>query len=144
MRERLAVARSAGRDMDTCAAAAFGNSLGNLLLRGIDNRDLLSLRRAKFTLARHLSQHGHMSIIPAARIARDVLTYLADERCLFCLGQQFIRQESSVRACPTCEGSGLAGQLPMHWQKYHLLVLRVAQASMGKALAQARAAAMPG
>lgn len=141
MRERLAVARSTGSDMETCAASAFGDPLGNLLLRGIDNRDSLSLRRAKFVLARHLTTHSHMSIIMAARTAREVLVHLADQRCGFCQGQQFIRQESSVRACPTCQGSGLAGQLPVHWRKYHLLVLRVAQAAMGRALAQARAAA---
>ncbi len=126
--------------METCAAAAFANPLGNLLLRGIDNRDALSLRRAKFVLARHLSKHLHMSIIMAARTVREVLVHLIDQRCMFCMGQQFIRQESSVRACPTCQGSGLAGQLPVHWRKCHLLVLRVAQGAMGRALAQARAA----
>ena len=141
MRERLAVARSTGHDMETCAAAAFGDMLGNLLLRGIDNRDGVSMRRAKFALARHLSKHSHISILISARTVRDVLVHLSDQRCGFCAGQQFIRQESSVRACPTCEGSGLAGQLPVHWRKYHLLVLRVAQGAMGRALAQARAAA---
>lgn len=84
-----------------------------------------------------------MTIIMAARTVRDVLVHLIDQRCMFCMGQQFIRQESSVRACPTCDGSGLAGQLPVHWRKYHLLVLRVAQGAMGRALAQARAAASP-
>ena len=130
--------------METCAAAAFGDFLGNLLLRGIDNRDGLSMRRAKFVLARHLSKHSHISILISARTVRDVLVHLADQRCGYCAGQQFIRQESSVRACPTCEGSGLAGRLPVHWRKYHLLVLRVAQGAMGRALAQARAASIPG
>ena len=141
MRERLAVARASGHDMETCAAAAFGDILGNLLLRGIDNRDGLSMRRAKFVLARHLSKHSHMAIIMAARTVREVLVHLADQRCGFCAGHQFIRQESSVRACPTCEGSGLAGRLPVHWRKYHMLVLRVAQGAMGRAASQARAAA---
>lgn len=124
--------------METCAAAAFGDFLGNLLLRYIDNRDGLAGRRAKWVLARHLSKHSHISILISARTVRDVLVHLIDQRCMFCMGQQFIRQESSVRACPTCEGSGLAGQLPVHWRKYHLLVLRVAQSAMGQALKTAR------
>ena len=143
MRERLAVARSTGKDMETCAAAAFGDPLGNLLLRGIDNRDGVSMRRAKWVLARHLSKHSHISILISSRTVREVLVHLADQRCMFCMGQQFIRQESSVRACPTCNGSGLAGQLPVHWRKYHLLVLRVAQGAMGRALKTARDAANP-
>lgn len=143
MRERLAVARASGHDMETCATAAFGDLLGNLLLRFIDNRDGLAGRHAKWVLARHLSKHSHISILISARTVREVLVHLIDQRCMFCMGQQFIRQESSVRACPTCQGSGLAGQLPVHWRKYHLLVLRVAQGAMGRALKTARDAANP-
>ena len=141
MRERLAVARGNGSDMETCAASAFGDALGNLLLRGIDNNDGSSLRRAKFILSGNLTRHSHITILVASRTVRDVLVYLIDQRCTFCEGQQFIRQETSVRACPTCDGAGVVGALPVYWRKYHRVVLHDARGAMGRALASAREAA---
>ena len=141
MRERLAVARASGHDMETCASAAFGNLLGNLLLRFLDNRDGSAMRRAKYTLSNYLTRHSHLSILVSNHIVTDVLVYLDDQRCQFCFGKQFIRQESSVRACPTCNGSGYVGALPVYWRKYHQLVLHDAQGSMRAALKTARDAA---
>jgi hypothetical protein len=140
MRERLAVAR-ARSNYDVVGAAAMGDALGNLLLRGIDNHDSDALRRAKFTLASNLSQHSRMHITRANRMVRDVLIYLIDQRCPTCSGQAYIRQDTSVRACPACAGAGLVGSPPMHWRKYHRLVLAEAQGSMGRALKTARDAA---
>lgn len=126
--------------METCASAAFGDPLGNLLLRGIDNQDGDCLRRAKWVLSRSLTNRAHMGILVANKTAQDVLSYLIDQRCHTCCGRQFVRLDTSVRACPTCSGSGLVGALPVYWRKYHQLVLHEAQASIGRALAQARAA----
>jgi hypothetical protein len=140
MRERLAIARERS-NFEVCAMTAFGDELGNLLLRGIDNFDSSSLRRAKFVLASNLSQHSRMHITRANRMVRDVLIYLIDQRCPTCSGQQFIRQDTSVRACPSCAGAGLVGSPPMHWRKYHRLVLAEAQGSMGRAIKTAREAA---
>lgn len=138
MREKLATAR-ARSNMETCAASAWGDPLGNLLLRGIDNGDGSSLRRAKFALARELARINQVNILIASRTVHDVLIYLADQRCPGCYGQQFIRQESSIRACPTCEGTGLAGMVPANWREKHFIVLRMAQSSMGRTLSRARA-----
>lgn len=77
----------------------------------------------------------------AARIVRDVLVYLVDQRCGYCSGQAFIRLESSVRACPTCNGTGLAASFPVYWRKHHQLVLAQAQSAIGRALRTAREAA---
>lgn len=139
VREKLAVAR-AHSNYAVLGDAALGDELGNLLLRGIDNHDPASLRRAKFILARNLSQRGQMHITRANRTVRDVLIYLIDQRCPGCAGQQFIRQDTTVRACPACEGAGLVGTPPIHWRKYHRLVLADALGAMGRALAWARSA----
>ncbi len=139
MRERLAVARSRS-NYDVLGAEAFADSLGVLLLRGIDNGDGTALRRARWVLARNLARHHHLSILIASKTARDVLVYLIDQRCQLCQGQQFIRQESSVRACPTCAGAGVVGALPVYWRKYHRVVLHDAQGAMGRALRTAREA----
>lgn len=138
MRERLAIARSRSH-MDTCALESKADMLGVLLLRGIDNQDLDCLRRAKWILARNLTKRYHVSILRSGSMVWRVLLFLHDQRCPICEGRKFIRQETSVRACLTCEGSGLVGSLPLAWRKHHHLVLHESQAAMGRALKQSRA-----
>ena len=136
MRERLAVARSRS-DYSTVAAAAFGDPLGNLLLRGLDNDDLDCLLRAKKMLADMLCRRNAILITRANAMAVTVLRYLKDSRCPHCEGRQFIRQESIVRACGACDGRGLVG-MPLDWNKTQLRVLCHAQSAIGRALATAR------
>lgn len=131
--------------MTTCCLESWADPLGVLLLRGIDNHDSASLRRAKWILARGLSDRRQIAIIRANRTVRDVLVYLIDQRCETCAGQQFIRQDTSVRACPACDGAGLVGpHPPSQWSAHHRAVLVEAMGAMGRALATAREAAEPG
>lgn len=136
MRERLAVARASSR-FDVCAAAAFGDHFGNLLLRGLDNDDLICMLRAKRVIADMLCRRNAIAITRANAMAVAVLRYLKDSRCDVCFGQQFIRQEAAVKACGACNGRGHVGT-PPHWHKTQLKALWHAQSAIGRALSQAR------
>ena len=139
MREKLAVARSRS-NMEVCASSAFGDPLGNLLLRGIDNQDGSTLRRAKFVLSGNLVRRAHLPMIRANLIVSDALAYLINQRCPTCEGQRYIHVDATVRACAACAATGLLGALPVYWGKYHRLVLFDAQGAMGRALETAREA----
>ena len=136
MRELLAVARSESR-YDVCAAAAFGDHFGNLLLRGLDNDDLICLLRAKRVISDMFSRRNAIGITRANAMAVAVLRYLKDSRCGVCFGQQFIRHEAAVKACGACNGRGHVGTPPL-WHKTQLKALWHAQASIGRALVQTR------
>ena len=139
LREKLAVARSRS-NMEVCAAAAFGDPLGNLLLRGIDNQDGSTLRRAKFVLSGNLVRRAHLHIIRANPIVSEVLAYFIDQRCPTCEGQRYVRVEATVRACHACAATGLLGAVPVTWGKYHRLVLFYAQGAIGRTLDTVREA----
>lgn len=136
MRERLAVARSRS-NYSTVAAAAFGDHFGNLLLRGLDNDDLICLLRAKRVISDMLSRRNAIGITRANAMAVAVLRYLKDSRCQECEGRQFIRQEAAVKACGACNGKGMVGT-PLGWHKTQLKALWHAQSAIGRALSQAR------
>ena len=87
----------------------------SLLLRGIDNGDYDCLRRAIAVLARQLAKRSHFEMPRAVGVVWEVLAFLVDQRCLACHGRQFIQQESSIKACPGCNGRGLLGQTPVGW-----------------------------
>lgn len=137
MREKLAIAR-ANSNMSVCALEAKSDALGLLILRAIDNNDGGALRRARWVLARLLVQKVAVPITRAARIARDVLIYLHDRRCQQCEGRQFLRLESTVKACSACNGSGFSVGMPVGWDKNHETVMHEALGAMGRALRQAR------
>lgn len=144
MRERLAVARSRSKFL-VCAAAANGEALGNLILRGIDNGDGDALRRAKWALSLGISRRYSLGILKGNQIAADVLRYLHDQRCTVCMGRMEYADERGVHsACLACNGTGYLGYLPNSWRKYHLVMLTDAQKRMGKALASAREAVQEG
>ena len=111
----------------------------SLLLRGIDNGDYDCLRRAIAVPARQLAKRSHFEMPRAVGVVWEVLAFLVDQRCLACHGRQFIQQESSIKACPGCNGRGLLGQTPIGWGGNQRRTLYAAQAAMGRALASARA-----
>ena len=111
MRERLAVARAQSR-FEVCAGAAFSDSLGNLLLRGLDNGDSDCLLEARRYLAEWLCWGKPVGNTRANAIASAVLAYMRDSRCGVCFGQQFIRQDAAVKACGACNGRGHVGTPP--------------------------------
>lgn len=135
LRERLAVARANSR-FDVCAASAFGDPLGNLLLRGLDNGDLESLLSANRLLVELM--RGPIGHTRANAMAASVLRYMLDSRCDACSGRQFIRQGAAVKACSACNGMGHVGT-PPQWHRTQLRVLWHAQAAIGRALSEARA-----
>lgn len=137
MRERLAVARANSR-YDLCAAAAFGDAFGNLLLRGLDNDDVDCLLEAKRELAARMCWGSSIGNTRANAMAVAVLRYLKDSRCQECEGRQFIHQEAAVKACGACNGLGVVG-VPSLWHKTQLRALWHAQEAIGRALAQTRA-----
>ena len=140
MRERLAVARSRSI-YTTVAAAAFGDHFGNLLLRGLDNDDLICMLRAKRVISDMLCRRNAIGITRANAMAVAVLRFMKDSRCQECEGRQFIRQEAAVKACGACNGRGVVG-IPPLWHKTQLKALWHAQSSMGRALAATRARLM--
>lgn len=136
MRERLAVARSKSY-MDTCALEAKSNVLGVFLLRGIDNKDAKSLKQAKWSLALILSGRHFMPVDRAVRFVRVVLAHLVDSRCKTCAGQLFLYNQTSVKVCGTCDGTGLADTVA-DWNKHHRLVYAEANQAIALALRTAR------
>lgn len=137
MRERLAIARSRSNYL-LCGAEAWADSLGVLILRGLDNGDGDALRRAKWVIGRYLAGRYRLPFTKALAATQQVLQYLHDSRCKACEGRQFVRQETSVRACLACNGAGVCGVAPAAWGKPHLSALTAARGAIGRALKTAR------
>lgn len=135
MRERLAIARSKS-NMNIYAMEAKADALGVLLLRGIDNKDARSLTQAKFRLALILSMRASMPVGRAARFVRVVLSHLADSRCITCGGQLFLYNQTSVKVCGTCKGTGQADAVST-WNKNHRIVFAEANQAMNRAIRMA-------
>lgn len=127
--------------MDICAASAFGSRLGNLLLRGIDNGQVSSLREAKGILAMGAYRHVGRSVNATEinKAAHYVLRYLADQLCESCRGTKTIANEFGVKyPCKPCAGSGFVGKMPHFWGALHDCIFREALAEMANALRSAR------
>lgn len=123
MRKRLAVARSMGNhdsDYLVCAASAFGDALGGLTLRAIDNGDRTALLRVKSVYAREAASRCHIPYLVAAKAAHRVLSYLQNSLCEVCNGHGNLSHENGVvRACSACNASGFATSKPGDWGKIH-------------------------
>lgn len=137
MRERLASGR-ARSDMLLAGAEAFGDPLGALLCRGLDNGHWPSLKKAQTVLARNVVSRRCDG--QASRAAQYVLLRLADQRCNGCKGLKHVVSESGVyTACLPCNATGITGDRPHWWSKIHQLILIDALTAIGRHLARTRA-----
>ena len=124
--------------MDICASAAFADPLGLALLRAIDNSDGASLRQCHALLLDKLRRRHCMQRGRAISTVRAVLAFLSDQRCGGCAGNRYMLEETRVRLCPDCGGTGLVTGLPAKWGRDHECVMADCREAMGRALSQAR------
>jgi hypothetical protein len=137
LREKLAIARSRSH-MDTCASEAFGDPVGNLLLRFLDNHHVASGLQAKLALSDRAARKFRLSTLDRNAATHHVLMFMLNQRCLDCLGRgQRISETSVYSACLACNATGLVAQLPSHWASLHHSIMRDAQARIGRSLASA-------
>jgi hypothetical protein len=123
VREKLAIARSRSH-MDTCASEAFGDPVGNLLLRFLDN-DKAARKFRLSTLDRNAAAH-------------HVLMFMLNQKCNDCFGRgQRISESNVYSACLACNATGLANDPPSHWVSLHHSIMRDAQARIGRNLSSA-------
>ena len=137
MREKLAIARAKSR-MDICASEAFADPLGLALLRAIDNGDGGCLRQSQALLLAKLRRRHCVAYGRAIVVVRQVLIYLHDQRCRLCAGHRYMLEETHVRLCHECGGTGFANGYPPKWGRAHQSVLADSLEAMGRALHQAR------
>ena len=137
MREKLAIARAKSR-MDVCASAAFADPLGTSLLRAFDNQDGASLRQSQALLLGKLRRRHCVAYGRALVVVRQVLMYLYDKRCRLCAGHRYMLEETHVRLCHECSGTGFVNGYPPKWGRDHQSVLADSLEAMGRALHQAR------
>jgi hypothetical protein len=125
--------------MDTVAMGAFGDQIGGLLLRWLDNDDIQARLQAKSALATNAARRIKTPILRCNAAAHHVLEYLKHQRCSGCGGRkQKISLTGVYEACLQCNATGLTGHPPLHWGKLPHSILRDAQARMGSYLAAAR------
>ena len=137
MREKLAIARAKSR-MDVCASAAFADPLGTSLLRAFDNQDGASLRQCQGLLMVKLRRRRFMAYGRAVSIVQAVLLHLFDQRCRGCGGNRFMLEETHVRLCQECSGTGFVNGYPAKWGRDHQGVLSDCLGAMSRALHEAR------
>lgn len=139
MRERLASGR-ARSDMLLAGAEAFGDPLGALLCRGLDNSDRPSLARAKWVLAGNATKRENVGIPQATQAAHHVIVRLNNQRCEACDGRRMQVSATGVySACLACNATGLVGVDPGWWKRLHQSILIEALAAVGRHLARTRA-----
>jgi hypothetical protein len=139
MREFLATAR-ARSNMLAAGAEAFGNRLGALYLRGIDNGHAESLRLAKAQSARDAARTYKLPILQANKAAHAVVMNLCDQRCPQCKGQRYeLTAFGAAKACSICNASGFMMLGKDHWTELHYQVLNAALAAIGAHLKACRA-----
>ena len=85
-----------------------------------------------------LLRRSYMSRGRGISIVRVVLMYLYDKRCRLCAGHRYMLEETHVRLCHECGGTGFANGYPPKWGRDHQSVLADSLEAMGRALHQAR------
>jgi hypothetical protein len=126
--------------MESAGAEAFGDPVGALLLRGIDNDHLPSLLRAKGVLGSDAAARERISILKANKAAHAVVYHLRDQRCPKCKGNRYERTDlGAQKACIACNASGFMVLGKDHWTHLHYQVLSDALARIGRHLQRCRA-----
>jgi DnaJ-class molecular chaperone len=126
--------------MDTCASEAFGDPVGNLLLRFLDNHHAASGRQAKRALSDKAARKFRLSTLDRNAATHHVLMFMFNQKCNDCFGRgQRISESNVYSACLACNATGLANDPPSHWVSLHHSIMRDAQARIGQSLRVAAA-----